>query len=91
MQFSLWPANSVRRLFSPVIDKLLFAATKADHAPLDQHANMVACFSSYSGCPQNAAFEGITSMDCPAGVGTGDHRGVIASTVKNPGFTWKTV
>ncbi len=31
-----------RRLFSPVIDKLLFAATKADHVTLDQHANMVA-------------------------------------------------
>ena len=30
-----------RRLFSPVIDKLLFAATKADHVTVDQHANMV--------------------------------------------------
>lgn len=30
-----------RRLFSPVIDKLLFAATKADHVTIDQHANMV--------------------------------------------------
>ncbi len=31
----------IRRLFSPVIDKLLFAATKADHVTIDQHANMV--------------------------------------------------
>ena len=30
-----------RRLFSPVIDKLLFAATKADHVTVDQHGNMV--------------------------------------------------
>ena len=30
-----------RRLFSPVIDKLLFAATKADHVTVDQHANLV--------------------------------------------------
>lgn len=30
-----------RRLFSPVIDKLLFAATKADHVTIDQHSNMV--------------------------------------------------
>ncbi|PMC21719.1 hypothetical protein CJ207_12400, partial [Klebsiella aerogenes] len=28
-------------LFSPVIDKLLFAATKADHVTVDQHGNMV--------------------------------------------------
>jgi predicted YcjX-like family ATPase len=35
-----------RRLFSPVIDKLLFAATKADHVTVDQHGNMVSCCSS---------------------------------------------
>ncbi|EBV6843662.1 YcjX family protein, partial [Salmonella enterica subsp. enterica serovar Hadar] len=53
-----------RRLFSPVIDKLLFAATKADHVTLDQHANMVALLQQLiQDAWQNAAFEGI-SMDC---------------------------
>ncbi|MGU0056245.1 YcjX family protein [Enterobacter hormaechei] len=30
-----------RRLFFPCIDKLLFAATKADHLTPDQHENLV--------------------------------------------------
>ncbi|WP_130835080.1 YcjX family protein [[Erwinia] mediterraneensis] len=53
-----------RRLFSPVIDKLLFAATKADHVTADQHANMVSLLQQMvQDAWQNAAFEGI-SMDC---------------------------
>lgn len=53
-----------RRMFSPVIDKLLFAATKADHITLDQHANMVSLLQQLvQDAWQNAAFEGIT-MDC---------------------------
>ena len=32
----------ISRLFSPKIDKLLFAATKADHVTAEQHAPMVA-------------------------------------------------
>lgn len=53
-----------RRLFSLMIDKLLFAATKADHVTLDQHANMVALLQQLiQDAWQNAAFEGI-SMDC---------------------------
>jgi len=53
-----------RRLFSPVIDKLLFAATKADHVTVDQHANMVSLLQQLiQDAWQNAAFEGI-SMDC---------------------------
>ena len=53
-----------RRLFSPVIDKLLFAATKADHVTVDQHANMVALLQQLvQDAWQNAAFEGI-DMDC---------------------------
>ena len=53
-----------RRLFSPVIDKLLFAATKADHVTADQHANMVSLLQQLvQDAWQNAAFEGIT-MDC---------------------------
>ncbi|WP_343551915.1 YcjX family protein [Pantoea sp.] len=53
-----------RRLFSPVIDKLLFAATKADHVTSDQHANMVSLLQQLvQDAWQNAAFEGI-NMDC---------------------------
>ncbi|AIX73694.1 MAG: YcjX family protein [Mixta calida] len=53
-----------RRLFSPVIDKLLFAATKADHITADQHANMVSLLQQLvQDAWQNAAFEGI-NMDC---------------------------
>lgn len=53
-----------RRLFSPVIDKLLFAATKADHVTVDQHANLVSLLNQLvQHAWQNAAFEGI-KMDC---------------------------
>lgn len=53
-----------RRLFSPVIDKLLFAATKADHVTHDQHANLVSLLSQLvQEAWQNAAFEGV-EMDC---------------------------
>ncbi|WP_016595721.1 YcjX family protein, partial [Yersinia pestis] len=53
-----------RRLFSPCIDKLMFAATKADHVTADQHANLVSLLQQLvQEAWQNAAFEGI-SMDC---------------------------
>lgn len=53
-----------RRLFSPTIDKLMFAATKADHITADQHANLVSLLQQLvQEAWQNAAFEGI-SMDC---------------------------
>lgn len=49
-----------RRLFSPVIDRLLFAATKADHVTVDQHANMVSLLQQLvQDAWKNAAFEGI--------------------------------
>lgn len=54
----------LRRLFSPVIDKLLFAATKVDHVTLDQRANLIALLQQLvQDAWQNAAFEGI-SIDC---------------------------
>jgi len=53
-----------RRLFSPCIDKLMFAASKADHITSDQHANLVSLLQQLvQEAWQNAAFEGI-SMDC---------------------------
>lgn len=56
----------IRRLFSPVIDKLLFAATKADHVTSDQHANMVSLLRQVTQAAwQNAAFEGV-KIECLA-------------------------
>lgn len=53
-----------RRLFSPVIDKLLFAATKADHITANQHANLVSLLQQMvQDARQHAAFEGI-KMEC---------------------------
>ncbi|WNC69667.1 YcjX family protein [Thalassotalea nanhaiensis] len=40
--FAYGKANILTRLFSPKIDKLLFAATKADHVTGEQHANLTA-------------------------------------------------
>ena len=67
-----------RRLFSPVIDKLLFAATKADHITADQHANMVSLLQQLV---QDAAKRRVRRHQYGlhwTGVGTGDaerHRG----------------
>lgn len=53
-----------RRLFSPVIDKLLFAASKADHVTADQHASLVSLLQQMvQEAWQHAAFEGI-KMEC---------------------------
>ncbi|STD46059.1 Predicted ATPase [Edwardsiella tarda] len=53
-----------RRLFSPCIDRLMFAASKADHITTDQHANLVSLLQQLvQDAWQNAAFEGI-AMDC---------------------------
>lgn len=50
----------LRRLFSPCIDKLLFAASKADHVTADQHANLVALLQQLTQSAwQQAAFEGL--------------------------------
>lgn len=38
--FSYGKSNILRRLFAPKIDRILFAATKADHVTSDQHQNM---------------------------------------------------
>lgn len=71
-----------RRLFSPCIDRLMFAASKADHVTADQYANLVSLLQQLvQDAWQNAAFEGI-SMDC-AGIaaiqatqsGVVDHQG----------------
>lgn len=56
----------LRRLFSPHIDKIMFAATKADHVTPDQHGNLVSLLQQLVfEARQFAAFEGI-SIDCVA-------------------------
>ena len=62
--FSYGQRTLFRRMFSPVIDKLLFAATKSDHVTADQHANLVSLLQQLvQDAWQNAAFEGI-NIDC---------------------------
>ncbi|WP_413111423.1 YcjX family protein [Thaumasiovibrio sp. DFM-14] len=54
----------LKRLFSPRIDKVLFAATKADHVTPEQHPHLVSLMQQIiHEAYQNASFEGIT-MDC---------------------------
>lgn len=58
-------SNSLfKRLFSPSIDKLLFAATKADHITPDQHENLQSLLKQMvQEAWQSASFEGI-EMQC---------------------------
>ena len=42
--FSYGQSSLFSRLFSPKIDKLLFAATKADHVTPEQHKNLASLF-----------------------------------------------
>lgn len=53
-----------RRLFAPRIDKLLFAATKADHITPDQHGHLQSLLRELVQAPyQRAQFESI-AIDC---------------------------
>ncbi|CAK9884984.1 MAG: putative protein YcjX [Candidatus Erwinia impunctatus] len=59
--FSYGKRTLFRRLFSPVIDKLLFAASKSDHVTADQHGNLVSLLEQLvQDAWQHAAFEGVT-------------------------------
>lgn len=63
-----------RRLFSPVIDKLLFAATKADHVTIDQHANMVSLLQQLiQDARKMRRLKGLVWI-ARAGLGAGDHQ-----------------
>ncbi|CAH0533775.1 putative protein YcjX [Vibrio stylophorae] len=53
-----------RRFFSPRIDRVLFAATKADHVTPEQHCHLIALLKQLiQSAQQEAAFEGI-GFDC---------------------------
>lgn len=57
-------SSLLKRLFSPRIDKVLFAATKADHVTPEQHPNLVSLLQQLvNEAWQTASFEGI-QMDC---------------------------
>ncbi|MGM3176271.1 YcjX family protein [Dickeya lacustris] len=50
----------LRRLFSPCIDRLMFAATQSDHVTADQHGNLVALLQQLvQEAWRNVAFDGI--------------------------------
>lgn len=62
--FQYGKSGLLRRLFAPKIDKILFAASKADHVTPDQHANLVSLLQQLvHEAWQTAAFEGI-DMEC---------------------------
>ncbi|MFW8630800.1 YcjX family protein [Vibrio natriegens] len=57
-------SSFIRRLFSPKIDKVLFAATKADHITPEQHPNLVSLLQQMvHPVWQTAAYENI-EMSC---------------------------
>ncbi|GAD79198.1 YcjX family protein [Vibrio ezurae] len=62
--FSYGKNSLMRRLFSPRTDKLLFAATKADHITPDQHANLSLLLRHLvQPIWQHVSFESVT-MEC---------------------------
>lgn len=63
-----------RRLFSPVIDKLLFAATKADHVTVDQHANMVSLLQQLIQTPAKRCVRRYQHGLSGTGISTGNHQ-----------------
>ncbi len=57
-------SSMLKRLFSPRIDKILFAATKTDHITPEQHTNLLALLQQMiQPSWQHAAFENI-EMEC---------------------------
>lgn len=60
--FNYGKSGFITRLFRPKIDKLLFAATKADHIAPNQHNNLKSLFEKViAECENNAVFEGVTT------------------------------
>lgn len=57
--FKFGQSNLLQRLFSPKIDRLLFAASKADHVTRDQQSNLLKLLSNLVfDSQQHARFEG---------------------------------
>lgn len=80
-----------RRLFSPVIDKLLFAATKADHVTVDQHANMVSLLQQLIQTPAKRCVRRYQHGLSGTGISTGNHqRPDRCERRKDPGAAWSS-
>ncbi|MEZ8143078.1 nucleoside triphosphate hydrolase [Enterovibrio norvegicus FF-33] len=87
--FRYGKSGLLRRLFAPSIDKILFAATKADHVTPDQHPNLVSLLQQLiHEAWQTAAFEGI-DMECislasiqATEPGMVDHKGESVSALR---------
>lgn len=87
--FRYGPSNLLTRLFRPRIDKLLFAATKADFVAANQHHNMERLLRRLVARPANdAAFSGVeiktqalSSLRCTRTV-VKDHEGRRLSFVQ---------
>ncbi|MBE1274069.1 YcjX family protein [Enterovibrio baiacu] len=87
--FRYGKSGLLRRLFSPRIDKILFAATKADHVTPEQHPNLVSLLQQLiHEAWQSAAFEGI-DMECVSLAsiqatepGMVDHKGETISALR---------
>jgi len=59
--FQYGQSNLLSRLFSPKIDRLLFAATKADHVTPEQHGNLVSLLNKLVfQTKQRLSFDAIT-------------------------------
>lgn len=77
--FHYGSSNWWRRLFAPRIDRLLFAASKADHVTPDQHANLQGLLQDLVQAPMGQArFENIeVACQAIAAVRAGEYRQVM--------------
>ena len=58
--FNYGKSSLISRLFSPKIDKLLFAASKADHVTPEQHNNLISLFNQLiHSTKQHLGYEGV--------------------------------
>ena len=100
--YSYGKNSLLRRMFAPRIDKLLFAATKADHVTPDQHHNLTQLLNNLiDSARKDIQFEGITidtvSMSSIQATESGviKHQGkehlCIKGTVNDPINGYKTI
>jgi uncharacterized protein len=86
--FEYGRSNLLSRLFSPKIDKVLFAATKVDHVTPDQHANVVSLLSQMiHPAWQHASYEGI-AMRC---ISLASIRSTEAGTITSSGQQYSAI
>ena len=78
--FAYGPSNILKRLFKPKIDKLIFAASKADHITSDQQSNLVKLLDSMlSDARKQLQFEGVVTESTLIAAIKASKNGVIQS------------